>query len=273
MFQKRTQQTRLQTALAMAGLVFHSAAHSVRANHRLAIMSIIANIFRIVVIMGIFLMMYQILGMRRSAVRGDFVLFLLTGVFLYVTHVRTVGAVAGAAGPTAPMMQHAPMNPFIEIASTALASFYTQFLSLLVILFFYYVAVNHFVIDQPVGAFFCFLATWFTGVAVGLVFMAMKPWSPGVTDICLTLYRRINMIASGKLFLANNLQPSMRNLFDWNPLFHAIDQARGFTFINYYPHFTSLAYAWYVGLAIFCIGLIAEYYTTRKASLSWDARR
>ena len=33
----------------------------------------------------------------------------------------------------------------------------------------------------------------------------------------------------------------MLTIFDWNPLFHTIDQARGFTFINYNPHYSRSA--------------------------------
>jgi ABC-type polysaccharide/polyol phosphate export permease len=39
-------------------------------------------------------------------------------------------------------------------------------------------------------------------------------------------------------------------LFIWNPLFHIIDQARGFVFINYNPHYTSISYPIYVSLAL-----------------------
>jgi ABC-type polysaccharide/polyol phosphate export permease len=81
------------------------------------------------------------------------------------------------------------------------------------------------------------------------------------------------MIASGKMFVVNTLPPFMYDMFSWNPLFHNIDQARGFVFINYYPHKTSLMYPIYIGLVLVMLGLIGEFYTRRHASLSWEARR
>ncbi len=81
------------------------------------------------------------------------------------------------------------------------------------------------------------------------------------------------MIASGKMFLANTLPAHMLAMFDWNPLFHAIDQSRGFIFINYNPHFSSISYPIYVGLVCLTIGLMGEFYTRRSASASWDAKR
>jgi len=81
------------------------------------------------------------------------------------------------------------------------------------------------------------------------------------------------MIASGKMFVANQLPRKMIDWFDWNPLFHIIDQTRGFVFINYFPHHSSVTYPLYVSLAVLMIGLMAEFYTRQNASLSWDARR
>ena len=50
------------------------------------------------------------------------------------------------------------------------------------------------------------------------------------------------MIASGKMSVANTLPSFMLAMFDWNLLFHAIDPARGFAFINYNPHNGSIVY-------------------------------
>jgi ABC-type polysaccharide/polyol phosphate export permease len=92
-------------------------------------------------------------------------------------------------------------------------------------------------------------------------------------QIFTTIYQRANMIASGKMFVVNMLPPSMYTMFAWNPLFHNIDQARGFVFINYFPHKTSLMYPIYFGICLVVLGLIGEFYTRRHASLSWSARR
>ena len=65
----------------------------------------------------------------------------------------------------------------------------------------------------------------------------------------------------------------MLNMFDWNPLFHCIDQARSYIFINYFPHNSNWEYPLWVGLVLLMIGLMGEFYTRRHASLSWQARR
>ena len=75
------------------------------------------------------------------------------------------------------------------------------------------------------------------------------------------------------MFVANMLPGSMLALFAWNPLFHIIDQCRGFVFINYNPHHSDWQYAWWWGVVLTVIGMMGEFYTRKYASLSWSARR
>ena len=117
-----------------------------------------------------------------------------------------------------------------------------------------------------------FLLAWASGCAIGLVLLAAKPWVPGVVRIASTIYTRANMIASGKMFVANTLPSSMLAMFDWNPLFHTIDQARGFSFINYYPHNSTILYPIKLTIVMLLIGMMGEFVTRRSASLSWTAR-
>ena len=81
------------------------------------------------------------------------------------------------------------------------------------------------------------------------------------------------MVTSGKMFVANAMPGFMLAMFDWNPLFHCIDQARGFVFVNYNPHHSSVTYPLFLSLALIMIGLMGEFYTRRHASASWGAGR
>jgi ABC-type polysaccharide/polyol phosphate export permease len=81
------------------------------------------------------------------------------------------------------------------------------------------------------------------------------------------------MFASGKMFVANSLATGMAAMFWWNPLFHIIDQGRGYIFINYVPHKTNLWYPLAFTAAVFALGCIAVAYTNRHQSLSWNAAR
>jgi len=273
MFQVRRRRSTITSALIIFELIYHSVVHSIRSSHGNAIMSLVTNLMQMAIMVLAFYVMFSLLGLRGAALRGDFLVYIMTGIFLYMTHVKAVGAVSGSAGPSSPIMLHAPMNTIVSIASSALSSLYLQILSAFVILFGYYMAVQSFTIDRPIAAMGMLLLAWFTGCAVGMVLLAIKPWFPGFVAAFTLIYQRANMIASGKMFVANTLPGYMLAMFDWNPLFHIIDQSRGFAFINYNPRYTHWEYAFVIGLVLIMVGLMGEFYTRRHASISWSARR
>lgn len=236
-------------------------------------MGLFANIMQSVVMIMVFYIMFSLFGMRGNATRGDFLIFLMTGIFLFLTHTKTMGAVVGSEGPTSPIMKHAPMTTFLSISSAALATLYLQLLAMAVILFVTHVAIRPIVIENPTGVFLSFFLAWFSGLAIGLIFLAIKPFAPSFTSIGTTVYSRANMIASGKMFVANTLPASILPYFSWNPLFHTIDQARGAAFINYTPHVTTITYPIYFSLGLLVIGLMAEFFTRQHASASWNSSR
>ncbi len=155
----------------------------------------------------------------------------------------------------------------------ALSSLYLQTLSMLLVPAGVHVAWHPVAIDDPAGAMAMFLLAVFTGLGVGMVFLALRPWAPNLAQVANQLYSRANMIASGQMFLGNALPASALAFFEWNPLFHAIDHARGAAFVNYEPHHGGWGYALAVGAALLVVWTMAEFRTRRRASLSWFAAR
>jgi ABC-type polysaccharide/polyol phosphate export permease len=261
------------SAIAIAELVYHSIVRSVRKQHNNAFLALAVNMLQVAIFVGVFYIMFTILGLRGAAIRGDFLVYIMTGIFLFMTHTKTLTAVIASEGPASAMMQHAPMNTIISIMAAALGALYVQIFSLFIILYGYHVIVIPVEIDDPASAFAMLMIAWVSGVALGLALLALKPWFPTGVSVMSVLYMRANMIASGKMFVANSLPSFMLAMFDWNPLFHLIDQARGFAFINYFPRNSNWEYAIYVTIALLMLGLMGEFYTRRHASVSWDARR
>jgi len=272
MFQAQTPRSKLGYAINLAELIFNATVRHIRKSHGNAFIGLMMNISQAMLFVAVFYLMFSILGLRGAALRGDFLLYVMSGIFLFMTHTKAMGSVVGAEGPTAPMMQHAPMNTVVSITSAALSSLYIQLLSAFVILLIYYTVVGGFTIAKPVGAMAMFLLAWFSGVAIGMILLAAKPWAPGLVSLASIVYARANMIASGKMFVANTLTPQMLAMFSWNPLFHAIDQERGYVFVNYTPHNSSYQYVLYVSLVLIMIGLMGEFHTRKHASQSWGAR-
>lgn len=267
------QKTLLGTVFVCLELTFHLAVNQLRQSHGNAVLGLFMTIGKSVLMTAIMYFMFDLLGLRRVAVRGDFLLYVMSGVFMFSTHTAALGAVSKADGPTSPMMLHSPMYPLIAIGGSALASLYRQTLSAGVILFLYHVFFQRLYFEDPVGLLGIYLLSWASGLGIGMVFRAMRPWQPDLASLLTTVFMRANMIASGKMVLINNMPPGLRGWFDWNPLFHAIDQGRGAIFLNYSPHFTSISYPVYVTLALIIIGLMAEFFTRQHVSLSWGKRR
>lgn len=273
MFTSKRQAGTLGSAFTLAELIYHNTVRSLRKTHENAFVGLLVTMLQSVIMVIAFVVLFSLLGLRGTAIRGDFMLYIMSGIFLFMTHTKAMAAVVGSEGPASPMMQHLPMTTAVAIVSAALGALYNQTLGMVVILYIYHVAWSPIEIHDWVGAFNMFLLAWISGVGIGLVFLAVKPWFPTVATLGSTIYARANMIASGKMFVANVLPPTMLAMFDWNPLFHAIDQARGFIFVNYFPHNTSISYPIYVTLALIMVGLMGEFYTRKHASLSWSARR
>ena len=273
MFEAPAKRNNIGTAASIAELMYHGTVRELRKTHGNAVIGLLMNILQSLLFVAGFYVMFLVLGIKGAGLRGDFVLYLMSGIFLFMVHTKAMAAVSGSEGPASAMMQHTPMNTAIAIMSAAIASLYIQVLSVCVILFVYHTFSGGFEIADPIGAMGIFILSWVTGVAVGLLFLAIKPWYPGFVGIATTVYARANMIASGKMFVANTLPAYMLAMFDWNPLFHCIDQMRGFVFINYSPQNSSIIYPVYVSIALIMLGLMGEFYTRKNASLSWGARR
>jgi ABC-type polysaccharide/polyol phosphate export permease len=265
--------TRTRSAFSMLDLIYHSIVRDVRKDHSNALIGLIMNIMKTVVFVITFYFMFSVLGLRGSAIRGDFLLYIMSGIFLFLTHTKAMAAVVKAEGPASAMMKHAPMNSIISLCAAALGSLYIQILSIVTILFLYHIIMQPITIKDPAGAMGMLLLAWFTGVSVGMIFLALKPWFPGFVQIASAIYARANMIASGKMFVANTMPPYLLAFFDWNPLFHCIDQARDFTFINYNTDVSSVSYPVIVSLTLVILGLMGEFYTRQNASVSWESAR
>jgi len=273
MFERRQASNNFTSAMMIAELMFHNTVRSIRSKHNNAFIALALNLMQVAVLMGAFILLFHVLGARGAALRGDFFLFLLSGIMLYMTHIRTFRAVSGAPGPTSGMMNHAPMNTAVSITSEALGVLYIQLSSVLIALFAYHTLWSPITIMNPMGALGMFLLAWFSGFAAGMVLLAIRPWVPDFVGVFNRVYIRVNMIASGKMFVANKLSATTLAMFDWNPLFHAIDQSRGFVFQNYFPHHSSIKYTLYLSIGLLMLGLMGEFYSRKRMSLSWSAKR
>ncbi|MCA0042092.1 ABC transporter permease [Celeribacter litoreus] len=269
MFHYSKSQSGFAAAFSTLRLIFVTTARHIRKSNKSPIIGLLMNILKTLMLVAIFAMIMSILGMRSTAIRGDFILYVMTGVFLFRTHIGALSDVSAAPNGLSAMTLHAPMNTTIAVTSAALSNLFTQILSFVVVLSVYSLGWGAVHFQNLKGAFGMLLLAWASGASIGMVFLAAKPWAPSFISIFQVMYMRANMFTSGKMFVANAMPGYMLALFSWNPLFHTIDQARGFTFVNYNPHHSNYIYPIYFTLVFITIGLLGEFFTRKRISLSW----
>jgi len=70
-----------------------------------------------------FYFMFQLMGARPSLFKGNYMLYIISGIAMFMVHNTTVQAVAGAEGSTSGMMQHAPMHTIYGMLGSAARRF------------------------------------------------------------------------------------------------------------------------------------------------------
>ena len=124
MFQTPTPRTGMGSGIRLATLIYHSTVRQIRKSHGNAVIGLLLNMMQTIILVIAFYFMFAVLGLRSNAIRGDFLLYIMTGIFLFMTHTKTMGAVVGSEGPASAMMKHAPMNTIISISAAALGALY-----------------------------------------------------------------------------------------------------------------------------------------------------
>lgn len=273
MFTQRRSRNMVEAAFITLALIYHVTVNNLRKGQRNAVVGLLMTVAQAVAMIAGFWLMFAIIGVRKSPIRGDFIVYIMTGIFMFSAHAQAIGAVSNSGSPSNQMMKHGPMNTAIMMSAAALAALYRQTFSSIVVLLAYNYFVEPIHIDRPLACYGMLLLAWFSGCCIGLIFLAFRPWWPQGAQVLTQFYQRMNMIFSGKMFVANTLPAFMLHAFSWNPLFHIIDQTRGFAFINYSPRNSSITYPVYCIVALLMIGLMAEYVSRKSVSISTLAGR
>ncbi|MEM0942986.1 MAG: hypothetical protein AAGI70_03475 [Pseudomonadota bacterium] len=252
-------------ACAFLGLVHALTVRDLRVENRSAALGVLIPVGVILVWAAAFYFFLSFIGSRVVPIRADRLTFLVGGVLVFFFHVQTATAVANALNPA--MMRHAPATPFLFVCVKALGAGYKLTLAALILL-----AANGLVrgiweMVDPLTLIAALGIAWGGGVAVGVLFMAAKRYLTWA-QIVQTAYMRLCFFTSGKFFVASHLPGQIRDVMEWNPLFHVLDQARGAMFLNYTAATTGLLYPVqvYGGLAV--LALLVEHWVRTRYSLS-----
>ena len=225
------------------------------------------EVSNITVFLGLFYMIALFMG-RGASIRGPIFVFLLTGIVLFLTHIKAIGSVRGASTASSAIMMHAPMTVILSIIAKAFAGLYLQFVAVLIIVLFLWIFGADLTVSEPGALVLPVFLAWSTGIGVGMVFMTLAPMFPFIIKTVSPVYQRAQMFSSGKFIPAAYMPTAMVGWFSWNPLFHTIDQARVAAFVNYNSDVTSISYPIWFTLVALLIGLMGEFWAKRTLSKS-----
>ncbi len=268
----RVNRTLFGASMSFMELLFHSIVRSARKSSGNATLGLGISILQSLIMLAIFFALFTVIGMRTAAIRGDFVIFLLTGIFLFLTHNKAVSSAMGAVTPVGGLTLHTPISSLLNVLASVLSGLYLQVLGFAIILLVVHILRGGLEFYNPAGLIFPFFMAWASGIAIGLMFGVLSPFAPKFIPMVALMYRRANMITSGKMLPANYMSAAMITWFDWNPLFHTIDQARGHAFVNYFPHHTNMGYPVYLSLTLVMIAMMIEFWLRKNMSQSWGKR-
>ena len=254
-------------ALEFMDLVYHSVVREVRAQSGNATFGILKEVSTIGVFLGLFYMIAVFMG-SGVAIRGNIIMFLLTGIILFLTHIKAISSVRGASTATSAIMMHAPMTVILSILAKAFAGLYLQFVAVLLIVTAFWIFGVDLSVNHPAGLVLPVFFAWASGISIGMVFMTLAPMFPFIIKTISPIYQRAQMFTSGKFLPAAYMPTAMIGWFSWNPLFHTIDQARVATFVNYNSDATNMSYPIWFTLVALLFGLMGEFWARNTLSKS-----
>ena len=202
-----------------------------------------------------FLIAYEFIGLFRPAVRGDIVIFLLTGIFLFQMTARSRSAADLNGGGA--LMWHQPVQPALVVWSSAIGTLYVVLTAMAIILTGAWLWRAAPPVADPAGLAAPLLLAWLFGIGSGMAISGIARYAGG-GQIMGVMWTRAMFLTGGVFFLASTVPGWMRPWFDWNPLFHIIDQMRAAAFVNYAGGDTSLSYAAKVVAGLLLVGHALE---------------
>ena len=113
MFTQRRNRNMVEAAFTTLALIYHVTVNNLRKGQRNAVVGLMMTVVQAVAMILGFYLVYFIIGVRYSPIRGNFIVYIMTGIFMFMTHNQGIQAVMSAEGPVSPLMKHTPMNTAI----------------------------------------------------------------------------------------------------------------------------------------------------------------
>ena len=192
---------------------------------------------------------------RTPSLGTSFLLFYATGFLTYDLYNQLMRKVLGALKYSKAMLSY----PRVVWLDAILARFFLNTLTLLAVFCISIFVILLFIETRSVLAIQPILlglsVSVLLGLGVGILTCLLVGLFP-VWDIIWKVLTRPMFIASGVLFIYEDLPPLAQDVLWWNPVLHATGLVRMGFYPNYYATYVSLPYCFAVALLTALLGLI-----------------
>lgn len=192
---------------------------------------------------------------RAPSLGSSFILFYATGFLTYDLYHQMMQKVGGALRYSKPMLAYPRVNWLDAIIARFLLNMLTvSMVFCIVITGILNVIETRTVIEiQPIllGLGMCALV----GLGVGMTNCLLAGLFP-VWGIFWKVISRPMFLASGVIFIYEDMPSVVRDILWWNPILHATGLVRSGFYPNYYASYVSLEYGYGLGLVLILVGLL-----------------
>ncbi|MFA7430317.1 MAG: ABC transporter permease [Rhodospirillaceae bacterium] len=198
------------------------------------------------------------MAMGRMAPFGTTMLtFLVSGLVPWYMFQNTMIRVQTAARQNAPLLYFPQVKPIDLFAARAILEFGTLTIVCFILMAAAYSLEPFGEIKSPIGVLFALCLAWLMGSGMGLCVAAAMTWFNWVEKV-VSYALRLWFFTSGIFFMANELPSEVRDVLQFNPMFHVIDAMRAALFYDYQAEGSAMTVTLVVAVVSLFLGLLGE---------------
>ncbi|MFC3121960.1 ABC transporter permease [Agaribacter flavus] len=158
--------------------------------------------------------------------------FMAYGLLIFQLFLQTFNASSMAIKKSKPLFAFRQVQPISPVIACAVFEGIVKIFVIIGITVVMYLLMMEIRIDNPLGVISIFFTVWFIGGIAGLIFGIAQLYIPEINKFKNMMTRPLFFI-SGIFFSLRDIPKEYWWLLDWNPLLHATELARYYSYTSY----------------------------------------
>jgi capsular polysaccharide transport system permease protein len=192
---------------------------------------------------------------RNPPLGTSFILFYATGYLPFETYSQLSNRIGNALGYSKPLLAYPAVTWLDAVLARFILNVLTQILVFCCVILIIMVVVDTRSLLRVEPILWGMTLASLLGLGVGMVNCAIQGYYP-VWERIWGIINRPLFLASGVLFLYEDMPRFAQDILWWNPLLHAGALVRVGFYSTYHAQFVSLAYCFGVALGLIVLGLV-----------------